>query len=226
MKLLAIDSFSSVLSAALLNGDTTHYAQAGTEMKHSELLIDLLDSLCREAEIKPADIDGVLCMEGPGSFTGLRIGYSSAKGLALSLSIPFAAIPTFDCIAHGFKDGSLILTLADARKNAWFYAFFRGEKRLSTDGDGDYSMIADGINNFLNKHANEKIILTGSGASSFFESIPNGQRENYILNREKGGYARELIFIAQEREIFKNDNSGFLFSGPQYLRKSDAELNS
>jgi len=225
MKLLAIDTFSSILSLALLNDNTMHYAQSETGMKHSELVMQLTDSLCKEAGIKPFDLEGVLCMEGPGSFTGLRIGYSTAKGLALSLSIPFAAIPTFDCISHSYKESAFLLTLTDARKNAWFYAFFRDGKRHSCDSDGDMRQIVNDLNGFK-KDINEKIILAGPGAPSFFEAVLSGQKENFIFTGEKGGYAKELIKTAQELNIFENDNSQFLISGPSYLRKSDAELNS
>ncbi|MCL2196674.1 MAG: tRNA (adenosine(37)-N6)-threonylcarbamoyltransferase complex dimerization subunit type 1 TsaB [Treponema sp.] len=225
MKLLALDTFSPVLSAALLNDETIHYAQINTAMKHSELVMELTDSLFKEAKLKPSDLEGVLCMEGPGSFTGLRIGYSIAKGLALSLSIPFAAIPTFDCVAYGFKDSDIILTLTDARKNAWFYAFFREEKRLCHDGDGDYSQIINFLSGLKEKE-NKKIILTGPGSSSFFAAVSDERKNDFIIKNEKDGYAGELVLIARERNIFRNDNSEFLFSGPRYLRKSDAELNS
>jgi len=224
MKLLAIDSFSPVLSAALSNNDEIHFTQADTGMKHSELAVSLIDNLCKEADIKPADIEGVLCMEGPGSFTGLRIGYSIAKGLALSLSIPFAAIPTFDCIAHGINDSGIVLIVTDARKNAWFYAFFCGGKRLSDDGDGLYPQIVNELNNFKEK-ADEKIILAGPGALSFLEAAGHEQKDFFVLKDERNGYAKELILTACQKEIFKGDTSDYLISGPRYLRKSDAELN-
>jgi len=225
MTLLAIDSFSSVLSIAVLKDGVFHCAHTEAAMRQSELVMTLTDNLLKEAGLKPEDLQGVLCMEGPGSFTGLRIGYSAAKGLALSLSIPFAAIPTFDCVAYGFKNDSNVLTIADARKNAWFYAFFSNGKRVCKDADGDYALIANDINSIM-KNGNEKITLAGPGSSSFFNSVLNKQKERFVISQEKYIYAKELILTAKENNIFENDCSRYLVSGPEYLRKSDAELNS
>ncbi|MCL2211531.1 MAG: tRNA (adenosine(37)-N6)-threonylcarbamoyltransferase complex dimerization subunit type 1 TsaB [Treponema sp.] len=228
MKLLAIDSFSTILSVALSNGEVMHFTQVDAGMRQSELVMGFIDSLCKEAGLKPKDLQGVLCMEGPGSFTGLRIGYSIAKALALSLSIPFTAIPVFDCVTRSLKDSyknSVVLTLTDARKNAWFYAFFRDDKRLLDDGDGDYSQIINELNSFKDQ-GNDKIILAGPGAVTFYKAIPCDQKENYLLKNHESGFAKELIIIAREKNIFERDNIEYLFSGPEYLRKSDAELNS
>jgi len=223
MTLLAIDSFSERLSVALLNGESFFSAHEDG-LKHSERLMDLTDDLFKQAEITPSCLNGVLCMEGPGSFTGLRIAYSACKGLSLSLSIPFAAIPTSECIAHSLKNKDTILTLINARKNAWFYAFFNNEKRLCPDADGDYPQIEKDIN--IYKKHDEKIILTGPGSSLFYEAAPQCNKDIFIIKNVNEGYAKDLISIALEKNVFEKDNSQFLFSGPQYLRKSDAELNS
>ena len=101
MNLLAIDTATEQFSVALAAGtDTAAPAswlfEADAGLRHSELVMDIVDMLMDKAALKPPDLSGVVCMGGPGSFTGLRIGFAIAKGLALSLSIPFAAIPTLD----------------------------------------------------------------------------------------------------------------------------------
>jgi len=232
--LLAIDSAAQTLSVALSRGDEVFYEEAAEGMRQSELVMDFIESLFKKASLKPSDLDGVLCMGGPGSFTGLRIGYSVAKGLALALSIPFAPVPTLDCIAsqrtknneqsgHSqfpILNSQLLLAVIQARKSAWFDAFFRGEKRLTPDRDADSIQISGEINKFR-----EQIILTGPGSALLYESFPEETKNRIIINKENKGYAGEIINIAKKRNIQDNDYVAYLYSGPEYIRKTDAELN-
>jgi len=215
MNILAIDSALGILSVAVANGDTIYYTEADEGMKHSELVMGSIDSLMKKANLEPKDLNGVLCMGGPGSFTGLRIGYSIAKGLALSLSIPFAPVPTLDCIALQETEG-IILGVIESKKNAWFYAFFKNGQRLTNDNDGDSAQIAKEINSFQ-----EKITLTGPAAPLLYDSLPQEQQKRLSLNFEKKGYAKEIILIAQIRKILDNNNVEYLCSGPEYIRMAD-----
>jgi tRNA threonylcarbamoyladenosine biosynthesis protein TsaB len=223
VNLLAVDAAASVLSVAVSRGKEILRAQTDAGMKHSELVMNLIDELMKKAALDPADLEGVLCMGGPGSFTGLRIGYSIAKGLALSLSIPFAPVPTLECIAFARRDCGLIVPVIEARKNAFFYAVFRGAERLMPDTDAAAGEIAETI--YKKTGENEKITLTGPGAAALFAVLPEKIKNALVLDGEKRGYAEELISIAKIKEIFHNDNTAFLYSGPEYIRKTDAELS-
>jgi len=224
--LLAIDSACSILSVSLSCGDDIHYIETDGQMKQSEIVMELTDSLMKKAGLTPKDLSGVLCMGGPGSFTGLRIGYSIAKGLALSLSIPFAPIPTLDCIAFGYsqKDGDIIIPVILSRKNAYYYTFFSNTTRLFEDKDGDLLQIKDEIKKYLTKE--NKIIMTGPLSQELHNSLPADFQNDIILNFENKGYAKEIIYVAKNKKILDNDLSAFLTSGPEYVRKTDAELNA
>jgi len=223
VNLLAIDAASSVLSVAVCRGDDVRHIEAQAGMKHSELVMSLIDEQMKLLSLNAGDLDGVLCMGGPGSFTGLRIGYSIAKGLALSLSIPFAPVPTLDCIAFACRrDSGLLVPLIEARKNAYFWTVFRGGQRLVPDADAPTGEIADAVNKYLQ---NEKVILAGPGAQGLFDALTEDVKQNVVLDEKKFGYADELIAIAKTKNIFHNDNTAFLYSGPEYIRKTDAELS-
>jgi len=229
MNLLAIDSASSILSVAVCREEEIFCEDIKTEMKQSEFVMDIIDNLMKKAALKPDDLDGIIYMGGPGSFTGLRIGCSIAKGLALSLSRPIIAVPTLECISFNneefinteYKNNSLKLSIIQARKNSWFYAFFRNEVRLTNDEEGDFLQLSDEISKY-----NEKILLSGYGAVNLFELLPEILKEKIILIEKTGGYAKELISIAKKRNLIDNDNTAFLFSGPEYIRKTDAELRN
>ena len=224
MNLLAVDSFSSILSVAVCRADEIHYAQTDARTKHSELVMDMIDNQMKKASLGPSDLDGVLCMGGPGSFTGLRIGFSIAKGLALSLSIPFAPVPTLDCMAFPYRDRALVLSAAEARKNTFFYAFYREGERLKPEAFQDEDARAEQIALEIQRYT-EKVTLTGSGAASLYNLLPPEAKQNVEPDLQSRGYTRELIAAAKMNKIFENDNTAFLYSGPDYVRKTDAELN-
>jgi len=227
MNLLAIDSSTQLLSIAVSVKDEVHCVETQSGAKHSELVMEMIDSVMKEARLSPEDLDGVLCMGGPGSFTGLRIGFSIAKGLALSLSIPFASVPTLDCMAFpcrsAAQQGKTVLAAMEARKNTFFYSFYRGDELKAQAGqneDADASVIESEI-----ARCSEKIILTGAGAASLYDLLSTNTKENVKLDFQSRGYSKEILYIAKMRKIMDNKTSAFLYSGPEYIRKTDAEIN-
>jgi len=223
MNLLAIETAASILSAAILKNEEIFASETIAGTRHSELVMELIDSLMKKAALEPKDLNGILCMGGPGSFTGLRIGYSIAKGLALSLSVPFAPVPTLECLVYGerFKQG-LTLAVIEARKNACFNAFFKDGQRLSEDKDSEFSQITDEIARCVKD--GKKITLTGYGAKTLYDSLPDDLKADIILVNEDKGYAKELIAIAKDKNLFSGDCTANLYSGPEYIRKTDAEI--
>jgi tRNA threonylcarbamoyladenosine biosynthesis protein TsaB len=224
MNLLAIDTAASVLSVAVAtkNGIRSAETEAGT--RHSEIVMGCIDAVMKEAGLVQNELDGVLCMGGPGSFTGLRIGYSIAKGLALALSIPFAPVPTLDCITLPYSERTLVMPVITARKTAFFCAIYRGRIRLEPDMDASTDEIAAIINKENN--GTEKTLLTGPGAAVLYDALTQECKSAVELISENRGYAKELIEIAGIGNLFSKDNSARLYEGPEYLRKSDAELKS
>jgi len=223
MNLLAIDCASSILSVAVSCGEEIHYTETEAGMRHSELVMDIIDSLMKKASLEPKELDGVLCMGGPGSFTGLRIGYSIAKGLALSLGVPFASVPTLDCIALSVKKSGFVIAVIKARKNAFFYSVYKDGERVKDARDGETAQITQEIER-LSQEA-EEITLAGHGGACLYETFSQKLKNCISLESENRGYAKEIISIAKNRKMMDNDNNAFLYSGPEYIRKTDAELN-
>jgi tRNA threonylcarbamoyladenosine biosynthesis protein TsaB len=222
LNLLAIDTACSTLSIAVSSEHGIFYAETEAGVRHSEIVMDMIDSQMKKTSLAPSGLDGVVCMGGPGSFTGLRIGYSIAKGLALSLSVPFISVPTLDCIAS--RHNGLVLSIIEARKNSWFFSVHRGERKIKPAVEAAVSRISDEIIKTAETE-NNKMILTGSGAASLFSSLSQEAVKHLIYNHESCGYAKELITVVKKQNLLNNDNSAILYSGPEYIRKTDAELN-
>ena len=238
MNLLAVDTATSIFSVALRTEQGDWYFEADAGLRHSELVMDSIDMLTKKAGLKPANLSALVCMGGPGSFTGLRIGFSLAKGFALALGIPFAPVPTLDCMAYPFAMWpGLVVPVIDAKKNAFFCALYRDGRRLGPFMDAEAPLIARTIAGALSgenpTHRLSLVLLTGPDAETLRSRLerdcPQGLPPGILrTGAVYGGYAGALLDLAprdivKSREMFDNVN-GVCFSGPEYIRKSDAEL--
>lgn len=129
MKILGIDSSGLVASVALVADDimvaeyTIHYKKT-----HSQTLLPMLDEIVKMAEIQLNEIDAIAVAAGPGSFTGLRIGSSTAKGLGLALKKPIIGIPTVEGLAYNlYGTEKLICPLMDAKRNQVYTGIYEFE---------------------------------------------------------------------------------------------------
>jgi tRNA threonylcarbamoyladenosine biosynthesis protein TsaB len=162
-------------------------------------------------------------MKGPGSFTGLRIAWAAAKGLSLALGIPILSAPTLDCLAAPFSMWpACVMPIIDAKKNRFFAALYKGGRRLSEYLDED----AQSLEKRLQSEADEKspILLTGPGAGLLHAKLSLIISKNCTIDRFiRKGKAIELLDLICKYDIVHSKEG--IFSGPLYLRKSDAELS-
>lgn len=223
MNILALDTADQVLSAALATESGVLYTELDAGRRHSELLMESAQRLCTIAGLKPGDLGLVACMKGPGSFTGLRIGFSAAKGIALALNIPLLAVPTLDCLAYPLSVWpGLVLPAMDAKKGCFFAALYREGRRLTDYMDASPQALAAEITKARLSPA-EQIILTGCGAELLYPQLAGLLPENVKIDpKSKKGAAKELLELTKRTIVNKDDSS----SGPIYLRKSDAELKT
>jgi tRNA threonylcarbamoyladenosine biosynthesis protein TsaB len=226
MNLLAVDTATEKLSVALSAGEDTFSFTADAGLRHSELVMDIIDMLVKKAALQPCDLSGVVCAAGPGSFTGLRIGFTLAKGLALSLGIPFAVIPTLDCIVRPFSYWpGIAVPVIDAKKSAFFCALYRSGKRLCPDMDASPGEIALMIHYGEPRGVPVPTLLVGPGAPLLHEklaTLENFQHANIVIGNSWGD-AVTLLEIAKETAVIEKGGTD-LTAGPEYIRKSDAEL--
>lgn len=127
MKILAIDTTGQTASAALLENDvivaeySIHY-----KMTHSQTILPMIDEINHKIELDLSTVDYIACSCGPGSFTGLRIGAATAKGLALGGNIDVVAVPTLDALAYNvFDTDAIICPIMDARRQQVYTAFYQ-----------------------------------------------------------------------------------------------------
>ncbi|MDR3275836.1 MAG: tRNA (adenosine(37)-N6)-threonylcarbamoyltransferase complex dimerization subunit type 1 TsaB [Treponema sp.] len=233
MNILALDTAVSVLSTALASGPEREirYAEFDTGLnprglRHSELLMDMADALLKSAGIGPAGLDMTACMRGPGSFTGLRIGFAAAKGIAGALGIPLVSVPSLDCMAAPFGAWpGLVIPAIDARKGRFFTAIYREGRQMTPPMDAEPAAIAAAI---AAAASPAPLLLTGPDAPALMDALkaagefPPGL-ELCLDPHHREGNAKNLLLLSEQLYILGKLDA--LDSGPEYLRKSDAELS-
>ena len=127
MKILALESATLSGGAALLDGDRlVGETTLSIALTHSERMMAVVDRLLQDCQWTPRDLEGLAVSIGPGSFTGLRVGIATVKGLALALALPVAAVPTLDALAATLPfAGAPVCPLLDARKGEVYCALYR-----------------------------------------------------------------------------------------------------
>lgn len=136
MNLLAVDTAGKTAAVAVLRDDTLLYEiQSNTGLTHSETLLPMIDTALRACGLTVDDLDVLGATNGPGSFTGLRIGLAAVKGMALPRQTPCAGVSTLAALAYGMAGTGTVVGALDARRGQVYWAGFDLEthERLTPD---------------------------------------------------------------------------------------------
>lgn len=223
MKILGIDTTGQTASAALVEGEkliaefTLNY-----KLTHSQTIMPMIAEILERTETEKESIDCIACASGPGSFTGLRIGAATAKGIALGMGKPVVAVPTLDALAYNiFETDKFICPIMDARRNQVYAAFYQWEEgkliRLS-----DY--MAESIETIIELAENfeYEVIFLGDGVPVHRERLaenPDFLFAPAYCNQQRAATVAALGEKLAEMGLAKKSDEFELI----YLRKSQAE---
>ena len=225
MKILGFDSSGMVASVAIACDDIL-VAEYSVNYKktHSQTLLPMFDAVVSMTELDLDSVDGIAVAAGPGSFTGLRIGMSTVKGLGLALDKPVVAVPTCHALAYNlWGSDKLICPILDARRSQVYTALyeFKDEEMITLKEQDamDINDLIDIINNL-----DRDVIFVGDGIPVFKERIEEKiKNKAYFapahLNRQRAGSVAALgmIYMKEGKAESADDVK------PVYLRKSQAE---
>lgn len=176
--ILHIETATEVCSAALsVDGKLVLEKVSDVGQSHSTLLGVFVEEIMIEVRKQGLQLDAVSVSSGPGSYTGLRIGVSQAKGLSYGLDIPLIAIPTHRVMAaqlqHMVDKDSLLCPMIDARRMEVYATFFNHQLDVVRETSADI-IDADSYNDLLEKH---EVIFFGNGAAKCKETLthPNAR---------------------------------------------------
>ncbi len=224
--ILAIETATSFGSVALMAGETClAESTLNSTTTHSRRITSQLESIMTENGVGFNELDCIGVSQGPGSFTGLRIGFSTAKGLALAANIPLVAVPTLDALAMQIwsRPGSMVCTVLDARKKEVYAALYKCDESGSPVLQGDYLAIKP---QDIIPMIDEPTVFVGDGTEVYGELFRNELGEKYIpappsvfMPRASAvGTLASRKFLAQEM----NETATMV---PLYVRPSEAEVS-
>ena len=239
MKIIAIDSSGLVASVAVVEDDIL-IGEYNVQYKktHSQTLLPMLDELKRMVELDLDTVDAIALAKGPGSFTGLRIGSATAKGLGLAMKVPLVEIPTLDGLACNlYGTDKLVCPIMDARRNQVYTGIYEFERMEQHDGSDETPHLSYRLKTVLGQCAvpieeiaekcnrlDREVIFLGDGVPVFAERLSQLLTVPYSfapahMNRQRAASFATLAFsyLREGRCVAAKDHA------PEYLRLSQAE---
>ena len=220
--ILNIETATGVCSVALTrNGKLIGLLESSTKNSHSSVLTIFIQDVAKNAGVDLSDLDAVSVSEGPGSYTGLRIGVAAAKGLCYALEKPLMAVNTLAAMAVGMPNA---LSLSTKRDDHYLYCPMIDARRMEVfcaifdeNGKEIRETRAEIVNedSFMEYLSNRKMIFAGDGASkcqSLFEKHPNAV---FLSNFQAS--AKYMIPISEQKYSQKHFEDLAYFE-PYYLK--------
>ncbi len=179
---------------------------------HAEQLHNFIKEVLKEASFSLQDIDAVAVSKGPGSYTGLRIGVSAAKGLCFSLDVPLISIPTLESMAHQLvvTEGQLIIPVLDARRMEVYSAVYTSDLKEIRATEAEI-ITEDSFKEYTGIHT---VHIVGSGAEKCKGTL---NHPNIVLHTSVVPSAREMAQLSQKKfEASEFENVAYF--EPYYLK--------
>lgn len=229
MKILALDSSGLVASVAITEDDTLLAEYTVNYKKtHSQTLLPMLNEIVQMIELDLKTIDAIAVAGGPGSFTGLRIGSATAKGLGFALEKPLVSIPTVDALAYNlYGSDAYICPIMDARRNQVYTGLYKFED--TKDGHRfvvkkeQCAISIDELIEEINQWK-EPVVFLGDGVPVHKEMLANALHVPYefapsYCNRQRASSVAALgaVYYAEGKTVTAEEHK------PDYLRLSQAE---
>ncbi|HET6993226.1 MAG TPA: tRNA (adenosine(37)-N6)-threonylcarbamoyltransferase complex dimerization subunit type 1 TsaB [Bacteroidia bacterium] len=222
MKLLLIESSTNICSVALsCDGKIIAIRENNGPNRHAELLTVFCDEVVKEGKITFKDLDAVAVSKGPGSYTGLRIGVSAAKGICYALGKPLIAVGTLEAMANGMiaeaREGDLLCPMIDARRMEVYTAIFDHNGKILKEvaplvlDENSFS------ENFVSglKSQVSRLLFSGDGmpkAKTLLSKLPDA------IFTDAGNCSAKNLMRSAEEKFLKKDFEDLAYFEPFYLK--------
>ncbi|MEE0134275.1 MAG: tRNA (adenosine(37)-N6)-threonylcarbamoyltransferase complex dimerization subunit type 1 TsaB [Treponema sp.] len=217
MKALAIDSAVTCISLAACNQQKKASVTLDIGMRQSEKLIPAIEYVLEQVELDTSQLDFIALSGGPGSFTGLRLGFAAAKGLQLSTGCPVYSIPTLQAQAEPYSSWpGKVISAIDAKKDRFYVQFFFQGKEIGPSQDIGIEEIAQQLDE------NDQVLIVGPDSEALLNRL---QDFNPSLHLCRFPSLTSSITDALFSIGSKATKTLEPYEGPIYLRKSEAEEN-
>jgi tRNA threonylcarbamoyladenosine biosynthesis protein TsaB len=217
MKILAIDTSTLTAGVAVLLDDGRVIERRARVTTHSEMLMGLVDAAVRDAGIAPAAVDAIACGAGPGSFTGLRIGLATSKGLCFATGRPLIMISSLATLASRAPEGEQVCATLDAYKNEIYAGVYRVQGGLPSALIEETVLPPAALAEELRGYG--PMWIVGEGAHRYPELLEGHRRLDDDPSPRPGDLAR----LAQAR-LERGETDDLATAAPRYIRLSEPEM--
>jgi tRNA threonylcarbamoyladenosine biosynthesis protein TsaB len=224
MRVLAVETATPLGSVSLVDeGGVILERESGVAITHSTWLLPAIRDLLIEAQLSPGELDGFAVSVGPGSFTGLRIGLSTVKGLSLATGKPVVPVPTLDAMAELVPPcPHLICPLLDARKKEVYAALYRHLLGGPLHRQGDFLVLSP---HALAHLIDEKVLFLGNGSDLYRELLVRLFGDKALFASANLRYPKAATVGQLGLRLLKQGCTEDLDGlEPLYVRPSEAEL--
>ncbi len=225
MKILSIDTASSICSVALLEDKKVIKEIKNDDSNtHSVKLMPQIEQILKETNLTLNDIDLLACDKGPGSFTGIRIGISTIKAFNDVTNIPSIGITSLMGLAYNVDFDGYICSLIDAKNDNVYYGLFDNSLKKYVKIE---NYLAENINSITEilKVCNKPIFFVGNGSIVHKDVLESSLKEKAIFNNNEETNNLTAVSIGKAAfDVFTNNESSKDYNlSPIYLKKSSAE---
>ena len=218
MNVLSVDTSTSVLHIALVTDKGSEERMLKGFLQPSEMLLSEIKELLKRQELTFNDLDLLVCTRGPGSFTSLRIGFSTLKGISLATGKPLVSVPTLRTIALAAGHSGLTLTVIDAKKKRYYLGLYsENGDSVTEDIDGNAIDLVDILKD------KRELFITGPDATTFAEKLAPLVPNCTITVDSTPIRPLGLMMIREGIKQYETVGADDIGQGPVYIRRSDAE---
>lgn len=212
MRILAIDTACNLARVALTDeNELIKEITVDDKRRHSVKLLPTIETLLADCRVAPKDLDMIAVTNGPGSFTGLRIGVVTAKTMAYALKIPLVGVNTLDAMAASFSsEQTIVCPLIDARNTRAYGGFYEEGKLI---GGRFVRLVKDTAEAFLNQFPGRSVLFCGDGVlnpqiSQILQDTLGGQLRT-VSEEENPGRIEDVAFVALRQYQGAADKSAY-----------------
>lgn len=226
MKVLGLDTSTLMTTCAIMEDDLLlGEFSLNLDMSHSEALVPMIKSLMDNLKLRMEELDLIAVSTGPGSFTGLRIGVTTAKSFAHVLNKPIVGVSSLEVLANNIFVDGIIVPMMDARRDRVFTAIYRRKLNHLEEVLKPNAIEITELISYLKEDASEAT-LVGDGSVVYREELSSSLNGSIRfspgeLNLSRGSSVAKLGLI----KYLKDGSDDFYTLAPDYLRDSQAERN-
>jgi len=227
MKILAIDTTSTAASVAVINEEKLigEYT-CDASLSHLEKLMPMIENMLSNCELTIKDIDCLAVSDGPGSFTGIRIGVSTARALAQTLKKPIISVSTLKAMAYNVSSYSgVICPIIDARRNQVYAAAYKWKNGECVELLEPKAYLIGNVLDMMKEH--KEVMFLGDGVKVQKEKITDelGVSAKFAPQNVLMQKASSVAQLGFELANSTSEQKEYYEIHPNYLRKTEAERN-